>query len=289
MTLRDKINSGKFVKTFEVAPPKGISLEKIVSEISPVKNKFDAVNVTDLQSSVMRMSSLGASIILKKEGMEPIFQITCRDRNRLALQSDILSASAFGIENILALTGDHPVLGDHPQAKPVFDLDSIQLIEAAANLKKGIDMNGNPLTALAPDIFIGAVVNPGADPIEPEIIKMEKKIQAGAEFFQTQVVFDLKVFERFLKQIGHLNAKILAGVMLLRSEKMARHMNEHVPGVYVPDSWIEEIRSASDKKQKSVQMTAALIKELKTMCAGVHIMPISWYSAGRALLEEIGG
>ncbi len=287
MTFREKLKSGKFIITSEIGPPKGISLDKTVEEITPFKERVDAINVTDLQSSFMRLSSLAASVILKQRGFEPIFQVTCRDRNRLALQSDILSAAAFGIENILALTGDHPVLGDHPQAKPVFDIDSVQLIEVIRRLETGEDMNGNKLIGSAPKFCVGAVVNPGADPLEPEIIKMEKKIEAGAEFFQTQAVYDLELFENFISATSHLKAKILAGIVLLKSDKMAQYMNKNVSGVKVPEKLIEEMRQAQDKKKKCVEITVRLIRDLRKMCNGIHLMPIGWDGLVSPILDAI--
>lgn len=288
MTFKEKINSGKFIITSEIGPPKGISLEKILNEVEPIKNRVDAVNVTDLQSSVMRMSSLAASILLKERGFEPVFQATCRDRNRLGLQSDILSAAAFGIQNILALTGDHPALGDHPQAKPVFDIDAVQLISIIRKLETGVDMNDNKLVGEAPKFCVGAVVNPGADPLEPEIIKMEKKIEAGAEFFQTQAVYDIGLFEKFLDATKHLKAKVFAGIVLLKSEKMALYMNEHVSGVYVPENLIREMQLTQDKKKKCVEISVRLIQELKKRSPGIHLMPIGWDSLVPQILDAIG-
>lgn len=287
MTFREKLAGGKSIITSEIGPPKGISLDNILAQIEPIKGRVDAINVTDLQSSVMRMGSLAAAIILKKHGFEPVLQMTCRDRNRLALQSDALSAAAFGIENILVLTGDHPSLGDHPCAKPVFDLDSVQLMDALRTLQSGVDAAGNKLVGAAPQFCLGAVVNPGADPLEPEIIKMEKKLEAGAEFFQTQAVFDARIFETFLKSCSHLNARIFAGVVLLKSERMARYMNDNVPGVSVPEGIIKEMAEAQDKKARAVEISVRLIKELKAMCGGVHIMPIGWYGVVPQVLDAI--
>ncbi|MFH1621654.1 MAG: methylenetetrahydrofolate reductase, partial [Candidatus Omnitrophota bacterium] len=187
MAFCEKIKQGKFLVTSEIGPPKGTDIHEALEDAVLIKDKVDAINVTDLQSSVMRVGSLAICRLLTEKGIEPILQVTCRDRNRLALQSDLLSASVLGIENVLLLTGDHPTLGDHPDAKPVFDLDSVQLIQVARILESGKDMKGNDLLG-SPKFCIGAVVNPGADPLEPEIIKMEKKIQAGAQFFQTQAV-----------------------------------------------------------------------------------------------------
>ncbi len=287
MTFKEKLLSGKSIITSEVGPPKGISLDKILEEVLPIKGRVDAINVTDLQSSVMRMSSLAASVLLKGRGFEPIYQMTCRDRNRLALQSDALSAVALGVNNILALTGDHPSLGDHPQAKPVFDLDSVQLIGVLRSLEKGVDLGGNKLAGSNPEFCVGAVVNPGADPLEPEIIKMEKKIEAGAEFFQTQAVFDVRIFENFLKSTAHLKTKIIAGVVLLKSEKMAHYMNDNVPGVIVPQDLINQMAQACDKKAKCIEISVGLIKELRNICCGVHIMPIGWHSIVPEILDSI--
>jgi 5,10-methylenetetrahydrofolate reductase len=276
MTFKEKIKTGKFLLTSEIGPPKGVETQQLLEDAELIRNKVDAINVTDLQSSVMRLGSLAVCSLLKQKGFEPIFQITCRDRNRLALQSDILSAAALGIENILILTGDHPTLGDHPEAKPVFDLDSVQLLQVARNLERGLDMNGNKLEGRPPEFCLGAVVNPGADPIEPQIIKMEKKITAGAEFFQTQAVYDIKIFENFLSKIKHLNTKILAGIVLLKSASMAKYMNKNVAGVFVPDNLIKEMQETKDKTATSVLIASRLIRELKPMCQGIHIMPIGW-------------
>jgi len=276
MTFKEKIKTGKFLLTSEIGPPKGIETQQLLEDAELIRNKVDAINVTDLQSSVMRLGSLAVCSLLKQKGFEPIFQITCRDRNRLALQSDILSAAALGIENILILTGDHPTLGDHPQAKPVFDLDSVQLLQVARKLEQGLDMNGNKLEGRPPQFCLGAVVNPGSDPIEPQIIKMEKKIAAGAEFFQTQAVYDIKIFENFLSKIKHLKTTILAGVVLLKSAGMAHYMNKNVAGVFVPDNLIKEMQETKDKTATSVLIASRLIRELKPMCQGIHIMPIGW-------------
>jgi len=288
MNFKEKLRSGKFLITTEIGPPKGIETEKILKEAELIRGRVDAINVTDLQSSVMRLGSLVVCMLLKQRGLEPIFQLTCRDRNRLALQSDLLSAAAVGIENVLILTGDHPKLGDHPDAKPVFDLDSVQLLQVVSQLKKGSDMRGNKLEGRPPEFCVGAVVNPGAEPLEPQIIKMEKKIEAGAEFFQTQAVYDIPTFERFLSKVGHLKVPILAGIVLLKSAQMARFMNKNVAGVYVPEELIIQMQEAKDKIAKSVEIASRLIKELKNMCAGIHIMPIGWNEVLPRLLDEAG-
>lgn len=262
--------------TSEIGPPKGIETKQLLEDAELIRTRVDAINVTDLQSSVMRLGSLGVCVLLKQSGFEPIYQLTCRDRNRLALQSDMLSAASFGIENLLLLTGDHPALGDHPEAKPVFDLDSVQLLQVAKKLTEGTDMKGNKLLGEPPKFCLGAVVNPGADPLEPQIIKMEKKIESGAEFFQTQAVYDIKTFENFLNKTKHLKTMIMAGIVLLKSAGMARYMNKNVAGVSVPEDLIKEMEATKDKVAQSVEIAARLIKELKPMCQGIHIMPIGW-------------
>ena len=287
MTFKEKIQAGKFLVTSEIGPPKGIQTKMILEDAELIRDRVDAINVTDLQSSVMRLGSLAVCVFLKQNNFEPIYQITCRDRNRLSLQSDILSAASLGIENLLLLTGDHTTLGDHPQAKPVFDLDSVQLLGVAKKLQEGFDMVGNKLEGEPPSFCIGAVVNPGADPIEPQVIQMEKKLEAGAEFFQTQAVYDIEVFEHFLSKIKHLKTTILGGIVLLKSAGMAKYMNNNVAGVSVPQNLIEEMDSVSkeDRAKKSIEIAARLIKELKPMCAGIHIMPIGWDKKVPLVLE----
>ncbi|MFA4991678.1 MAG: methylenetetrahydrofolate reductase [Candidatus Omnitrophota bacterium] len=287
MSLCDKIDSGKFIVTSEIGPPKGIEIEEMLKDADLIRGRVDAINVTDLQSSVMRVGSLAICKLLKERGLEPVFQVTCRDRNRLALQSDLLSAAVFGIENILALTGDHPILGDHPQAKPVFDLDSMQLLEAIRALASGRDMAGKELKGI-PKFCAGAVVNPGADPLEPEIIKMEKKISAGARFFQTQAVYDVGLFKRFLDAAKGLKTVVIAGIVLLKSAGMAKYMNKNVAGVFVPDNLIEEMDKAKDKGEKSIEIAARLIKELKPLCQGIHVMPIGWDKKVPLVLDAAG-
>jgi len=288
MTFKEKIQAGKFLVTSEIGPPKGIETHKLLEDAELIRGRVDGINVTDLQSSVMRLGSLVVCSLLKQKGLEPIFQMTCRDRNRLALQSDLLSAAALGIENVLILTGDHPTLGDHPEAKPVFDLDSVQLLQVAKKLQEGLDMKGNKLEGALPKFCLGAVVNPGADPLEPQIIKMEKKIAAGAEFFQTQAVYDIKTFENFLSKIKHLKTTIMGGIVLLKSAGMAKYMNKNVAGVFVPDNLIKEMEEAKDKVAKSVEIAAGLIKELKPMCSGIHIMPIGWDKVVPRVLDASG-
>jgi methylenetetrahydrofolate reductase (NADPH) len=287
MSLCDKIRSGKFILTSEIGPPKGIDVKEMLENADLIKDRVDAINITDLQSSVLRLGSLAVCHLLKTRGIEPILQMTCRDRNRLALQSDLLSAAVLGIENVLVLTGDYPSAGDHPEAKPVFDLGSVELLDVIKGLQAGKDMKGNLLKG-APKFCVGAVVNPGADPLEPEIIKMEKKIEAGAVFFQTQAVYDIEVFKRFLDASKHLKTAILAGIVLLKSAGMARYMNKNVAGVFVPEYLIKEIEGASDKSAKAIEIAARLIRELKPLCQGVHIMSIGWDRKVPLVLDAAG-
>lgn len=260
----------KFTITAEVSPPKGVDLSTALhhAEIMPV----DALNVTDNQRAVMRMSPLAVAASLKARGYEVVMQLTCRDRNRLALQSVVLGAAAMGIENISAMTGDHPVMGDHPSSMSVYDIDSVQLLEAISGLMRGIDMSGNQLNE-APRFRLGAVVNPGADPLEPQVIKLEKKVESGAEFVQTQAVYDLARFEDFMDSISHIDVRVLAGIIPLKSRRMAEFMNRSVPGVTVPDDLIERVDEGGGLEE-GVTIAREHIRELRGLCDGVHIMPI---------------
>ncbi len=285
--LKEALEKGKFVITGEIAPPKGTDVSKCLHEAEVIKDRVVAVNVTDLQSSVMKAGSLVVSKLLMDKGIEPVFQLTCRDRNRLALQSDLLSAAIFGIENILCLTGDFTTLGDHPEAKPVFDLDSVQLINTAKILESGFDLAGKPLEG-NPKFFLGAVVNPGAAPLEPQLIKMEKKVKAGVRFFQTQAVYEPDKFAAFIEKVKHLNVPIMAGVVLLKSAGMAKFMNANVAGVSVPEALIDRMQKSTDKVKTSIEITVELIKELKGLCQGIHIMPLGWADKIPEILEKAG-
>jgi len=274
MSLQSVLESGKFVVTAEVGPLKGTDTTEITEVAELLRGRVDATNVTDQQSSVMRLGSLATCHLLKENGLDPVFQMTCRDRNRLALQSDLLSAYVLGIENVLALSGDLPSLGDHPQAKPVYDLDSVQLLWVIKRLSEGYDMVDNELKG-KPNFFPGAVVNPGADTeaaFELQLIKMEKKIAAGARFFQTQAIYDLSIFAKFMKRAEGFNIPILAGVIPLKSAGMARFMNKNVAGVFVPEELINKMADTEDKTRTGIEIAANLIKELKDVCQGVHIM-----------------
>ena len=287
--LEEALRSGDFVVTGEVGPPKGTDLQGCLQEAGVLRDRVNAINVTDLQSSVLRVGSLAVCARLAGMGVEPVFQLTCRDRNRLALQADLLGAWTLGIKNVLCLTGDHPVLGDHPEAKAVFDLDSVQLLKTIDGLNHGRDLAGHELEG-APDFFAGAVVNPGADPLEPQLIKMEKKIAAGARFFQTQAVFEPEKFARFMEKTRVYQTPVLAGIVILKSAAMARFMNQNVAGISVPEELIKELEATPKGrlKQKSVEIAARIIKELKGICQGAHIMPLGWTGLVPEILEMAG-
>jgi methylenetetrahydrofolate reductase (NADPH) len=275
--FKEALESGKFVVTSEVAPPKGTNLDKFKHHIELLKDKVDAMNVTDHQSSVMRFPSLGGCLLVKELGGEVILQMTCRDRNRMALQADLLFASYMGVQNVLCLTGDSIMLGDHKQAKSVFDLDSSQLLATVRTLEKGKDLGGNELDG-AVSFCAGAIVTPEADPLEPQLIKFEKKIESGAEFIQTQAVYDLDRFKEFMDYARQFNVKILAGIILLTSAPMARFMNKNIAGVFVPQDLIDEMASAPKGQAltKGIEIAGRMIKRIhdEKMCDGVHIMAI---------------
>jgi len=276
-SFKDVLKSGEFVITAEVAPPKGTNLESAKHHIELLKDKVHALNLTDHQSSVMRYPSLGTALMVKELGGEPILQMTCRDRNRLALQADLLFAYSRGVTNVLCLTGDSVVVGDHKEAKGVFDLDSCQLLRTVRTLEKGYDLAGNQLDG-GVKFCAGAIVTPEANPLEPQLIKFEKKIEAGADFIQTQAVYDLDNFKSFMEYARPFGVKILAGIILLTSAGMARFMNKNVPGVFVPPDLIEEMSAAPKGKALSagIKIAGRMIKRIKdeNICEGVHIMAI---------------
>jgi methylenetetrahydrofolate reductase (NADPH) len=276
-SFKKALESGRFVVTSEVAPPKGARTEQMLHHIELLKDKVDAINITDHQSSIMRFPSLGGALLVKEMGGEPILQMTCRDRNRLALQADLLFAFSRGINNILCLTGDSILMGDHKEAKGVFDLDSSQLVASIRRMEKGKDLGGNDLDGSV-SFCVGAIVTPEADPIEPQLIKFEKKIEAGAEFIQTQAVYDLDNFKKFMNYARQFPVKVLAGIILLTSAPMARFMNKNVAGVVVPQSLIDEMEAAPKgrKLEKGVEIAGRMIRRIKEekMCDGVHIMAI---------------
>lgn len=270
--FKDKLENNEFIYTSEVSPERGTDLSKIKIILKSLKDKITAFNVTDNQGANMKMSSLAASIYIKSIGGEPIFQQTCRDRNRMALESDLLGASAFGINNVLTLTGDYITFGDHKHAKPVYDIDSVNLIEIIKGLNSGYDMNGNHLNGKT-DFYIGAAVNPESNPLEPQLMKFEKKIKAGCNFFQTQAVFSVENFEKFYNYYkNYNNIKIIAGIFILKSAKVARFMNKNIPGIYIPQSIVDELENSKDPLKTGIEISARIAKGLKNKVNGLHIM-----------------
>jgi len=277
VAFREAFQQKDFVVTAEVGPPKGTEIGEMVEHIELLKDKVDGLNVTDNQSSVMRISSLAVCRMILDHGGEPILQLTCRDRNRLALQSELLSAWVLGVKNVLCLTGDYISVGDHPQAKPVFDLDSVQLLQTVCVLNQGKDLAGNEMQG-GTDLFAGAVVTPEADPIEPQLMKFEKKLAAGAKFIQTQAIYDIDNFKRFMDRVRRDGVKIMAGIVLLVSAGMAKYMNKNVPGIFVPDELISELSDAPKGKrlEAGIRIAGRMIRQLREekVCDGVHIMAI---------------
>jgi len=290
MSLKSILESHQFAVTAEIGPAKGTDIMEIVEVAELLHGRITAANATDQQSSQMRMGSMATCHILADYGIEPIMQMTCRDRNRIALQSDLLSAWALGIKNVLALTGDLPALGDHPQAMPVFDLDSVQLLSVIRRLNEGFDMAGTALKG-KPDFFAGAAVNPGSNTEasqDQQLFKMEKKIKAGAKFFQTQAVYEPAKFAAFMKKAGSFGVPVLVGIIPLKSAGMARFLNKSIAGVFVPEDMIQKMSTAKDKTQTSLEITVGLIKELKDMCQGVHIMAMGWEKKIPQILDAVG-
>jgi len=270
-TLRERLESGQFVITTEMEPPKGTDLSQFLSTAALLKGKVDAINETDNQRAIMRLSSVGGATLLVREGLEPILQLTCRDRNRMALQSDLLTASVLGVRNVLAMTGDPVDAGDHPMAKAVFDISSAALLELIGQLNLGHDGAGHPLEGKT-DFFCGATVNPCVEPLEPELKRFEEKIAAGARFFQTQAIYDLEAFARFIAIARKLPVYIIAGLIPLRSVRMAHFLNEKVPGIHVPTAMIERLDKAADPIECGLAIAAELVEALRQLCQGIHLM-----------------
>ena len=291
MSFKSALESGKFVVTAEVGPPKGTDIKKILHEAEMLKGKVDALNVTDNQSAVMRISSVSFCRLLLEMGQEPILQMTCRDRNRIGLQSDLLGASILGIKNVLCMTGDHPNAGDHKEAKPVYDIESVQLLQIVNALNNGKDMMGNDLQG-GTDYYQGAVVTPEANPLEPQMMKFEKKVNAGANFFQTQAIYDVDKFKEFMTRARKFPVKILAGLVLLKSAGMANFMNKFVPGISVPQKLIDELKAAGKEKalDAGIDIMARHIRQLKeeNVCDGIHIMAIGAEDKVPAIMERAG-
>jgi len=272
-TLKQKLDRGEFVITAELCPPKGPDASSFINKAKIIKGLVDSVNITDNQRAMMRMSSLACARLIQGEGLEPVLQMTCRDRNRIAIQSDLLGASAFGIHNVLAITGDYVTEGDNPEAKPVFDIDSTLLIKTISGMNNGIELSGKNINSKT-DFFIGAAVNPCAEPEEPHRITFEKKISCGAQFFQTQAIFDIKKFSKFMDYAKNFPVKILGGILLVKSLKMAQFLNDHVPGVHVPKELMHRLEKSQNPIQTGVAIAREQIEELRGICHGVHIMTV---------------
>jgi 5,10-methylenetetrahydrofolate reductase len=289
MEIVDLIKKKGFVVTAELGPPKGINMEPFFKQAAFLKDCADAVNVTDQQSALMKLGSVAACHLLKDFGIEPIMQITCRDKNRIALQSELLSASALGIQNVLVLTGDPIHIGDHPEAKPVFDVDAADLMAAIKKLESGFDMTGHALDG-QPRFCIAAALNPCVDDVETEISKTRRKIEKGAEFFQSQGVFELSRFERFMERYKKegFHAPVLAGIILLKSAKMAQFMNEKIPGIFIPKTILGRLEKASDPKKECVRIAAETLKAVRPYVQGVHLMAIGWEELVPEVLSQAG-
>ena len=287
MNFQERLETKRFTVTAEINPPKGTDLAEGRADVESLKGRVDALAVTDGKSSVMTMSALAYGTVLKSYGMDVILFMSCRDQNRLALQANLLGAAALEIRNVVVVTGDYASMGDHPQTKPVFDLDSIQLLGVIRGLEEGHDMGGNPLRG-GMSFFAGATVSPIPDSeasLELQWVKMEKKIAAGARFFLTQPVFDLKAFERFMKRAAGLGVPVLASVLPLKSASMARFINKNLPGIFVPEALIEEIGQAPDRGKASIAMSGRILRELSPLCQGVHLVASGWEKKIPAILE----
>ncbi|MGQ0666167.1 MAG: methylenetetrahydrofolate reductase [Nitrospiraceae bacterium] len=272
--LKDVLDQGTFAVTIEYNPPKGTNISSVLDNAKQLVGRVHGVNVTDNTAAVVRAGSLPVCRLLYEMGHDPVMQLTCRDRNRIAIQSDLLGAHMLGIRNILCLTGDYPTVGDHKEAKPVYDLDSVQVMQLVQGLNNGRDMAGNKLDG-STAFSIGAAVTPEADLLGPVLAKFEVKVKAGARFFQTQAVYHPELFASFMKAVRPFKVKVLAGILLLRNAKMAEFMNANIPGMSVPKEMIEELKAAGDKAEDvGVDIAVGTINAVRPYCDGVHIMAI---------------
>ena len=280
------LESGTFVVTAELNPPKGTNLEPLFAHAERLKNDVDAFNLTDSHSARMSMAPLGVASLLVQRGIEPIMQVTCRDRNRIALQADLLAAHALGVRNVLTMTGDTPAAGDHPDAKGVFDVDGIGLLGAVAALQSGRDLGGQALRG-APDFCVGAVVNPGAPDLQKELGRMRDKMAQGARFFQTQAVYDAAAFAKFMEEVRNDKVSILASFIVLRSANMARRLNA-VPGIAIPDAVIQEMETAADPARQGIAIAGRIIRELRNLAHGIHLIAIGQEGRIPEILDAAG-
>ena len=291
MTLREKIGSDKFIVCGEIGPPKSCDGDIVREKSKFFRDGIDGVNITDNQTAMVSLSSIASAKILLEEGIEPIMQMTCRDRNRIAIQSELLGAAALGIENLLCLTGDHQKFGDQPEAKGVFDLDSIQLISTVAHMNNGFFLSGQEMKK-APHFLIGAAANPFAEPFEMRLIRLYKKAEAGARFIQTQPVFHMELFRRWMEKVVemglHEKCAILPGVMPVKSEKVLLHMKKEVPGVRIDDEYINRMKEARDPKEEGIKIAVEMIHALREIkgVRGIHLMPVMWESITPVIIKE---
>lgn len=293
--LEKVLEAGHFVLTAEIGPPQSADGDKVRTNTKHFKGFVDAVNVTDNQTAIVRMSSIATSRILVEEGLEPVMQMTCRDRNRIAIQSDILGAAALGIKNVLCLSGDHQKFGNHPGSKNVFDIDSIQLLSILKGMRDDMKFaSGAELKNVPPKLFLGAASNPFADPFEFRVIRLAKKIKAGANFIQTQAIFDIPKFREFMKLVCDKGldekAAILAGIIPVRSVRALIYMKENVAGMSIRDEYIDRMKSAEAPKEEGMKIAIEMIEELREIpgVKGIHLMPVMWESAVPILAEKGG-
>lgn len=284
--LQNDLDTKNFVVTAELSPPKGVDCTQLLANAKMLNEYVSAFNVTDNQRSVMRMSSLATCKILEDHGYETICQVTCRDRNILAIESDLLGAAALGIKNILALTGDYPIKGDHPFAKPVFDMDSVNLVHLIKQVfADGKDMAGKELDGI-PDFFVGVVASQGSMPQEPQLIKLDKKINEGAQFIQTQTVYDTQEFIAFAKKVPH-NIPVLAGIFPLKSARAAHFLNDNVPGVKIPEDILKRMDNATDPYKEGVAIAVETLDAIKYSCKGVHFMTMGSVDVIPEILSKV--
>jgi methylenetetrahydrofolate reductase (NADPH) len=289
-TVADKIIAREFVVTSELTPPKGVDLTDVFAKAASLKGFVDAFNLTESPRARMAIAPAAVARLLLDRGIEPIVQITARDRNRIAIQADILGAAALGARNFVFMAGDPPQNGDHPDAKPVFDLNSNQMLRAGHELAQGRDMAGNPLRG-TPILFLGATANPGAVDLQAEVLNTRRKIDAGAQFLQTQAVYERATVERFLDAVKPDGVAILAGIIPLKSSKMGAWLNANVPGIRVPDALLEEMHSVAGTDgeiARGIDIAARTIREIEKLCAGVHVMGLGWEAHIPAILEASG-
>ncbi len=292
--LEKVLAEGYFAVTGELGPPKGASADFVRRKADILRGYVDAVNITDNQTAVVRMSSVAASAIVKQAGLDPVMQMTCRDRNRIAMQSDILGAVALGIGNLLCLSGDHQKFGNHPESKNVHDVDSLQLIQIAKRMRDESQfLCGDKVSGEVP-LFIGAAANPFADPFEFRILRLEKKIRAGADFIQTQGIFDVERFARFMEKVRerglHEQAYILAGIIPMKSAGMARYMRDYVAGLIVPDALVTRMEDAADAKEEGIKIALEIIEQVRRIegVRGIHIMAVAWEDVVPVIVERAG-